>query len=557
MPRDANASSVGLRPVVDRALARSGAGGIALKRILQRDLRLGQLSGLPDALRGDIPLDTRPLQARPPRAWDDARHPAPGESSWSGTSESFTRAYREGATTPREVVERALDAARDLAARTPSVGPLLDVATAAALEAADESTARWKAGKARGPMDGVPFAVKEQTAVRGLPRRSGAPYADPSAQLEDATCVARLRALGAIPIGTTPMTEWGMTPFGCNAHRTMPRNPHAPDRIAGGSSTGSGVAVATGLVPFAIGADGGGSIRIPSALNGVFGIKPTWGRVSRHGDTSTDTVSHLGPLASSTLDLARTLEAMGPPDAHDAQTDGAPSLPAGSLERALSRGVKGLRIGVEEREWRDASRGVAKACEEALDALERAGAKIVQVQIPLARFAPAIGYVTIGLEARVGLREEWRDHGGEMSRDLQVTFAALQTLTAVDFLDAQRLRAGLRREAQRVFADVDLLALPTTAATAMTVTDAEMESGFTDTTAIDALCRFAFFGNLTGLPAGTSPVGKDARGLPIGFQLVGDAWDEASVLAGMAHLERLGVAKTERPKVAVDVLSAR
>ncbi len=219
--------------------------------------------------------------------------------------------------------------------------------------------------------------------------------------------------------------------------------------------------------------------------------------------------------------------------------------------------MKGLRIGVEEREWRDATRGVSKACEEALHALERAGAKIVDVQIPLARFAPAIGYVTIGLEHRVSQAAEWRDHGGEMNRDLQVTFAAFQALSAVDFLDAQRLRAGLRREVQRVFADVDLLALPTTAATAMTATDAEMLSGFSDTTALDALCRFAFLANLTGLPAGSSPVGKDANGLPIGFQLVGDAWDEATVLAAMAHLERLGAAKTERPKVAVDVLGAR
>jgi aspartyl-tRNA(Asn)/glutamyl-tRNA(Gln) amidotransferase subunit A len=539
------------------SLARSGAGRVALKGMMRRDLKVGELAALPDALRGDVPLDTKPLQGRPPRAGDDARLGAPGESAWAGTSESFTRAYREGATTPREVMERALDAARELASQTPSMGPLLDVATSAALEAADEATARWRARKAIGPLDGVPFAVKEQTAVKGLPRRSGAPYSDPSAQVEDATCVARLRALGAIPIGTTPMTEWGMTPIGCNAHRSMPRNPHSTDCIAGGSSTGSGVAVATGLVPFAIGADGGGSIRIPSALNGVFGIKPTWGRVSRHGDSSTGSVAHLGPIASSTLDLARSLEAIGPPDPRDSQTDGAPRVAPGSLERALGRGVKGLRIGVEEREWRDAARGIAKACEEALQALEREGAKIVEVQIPLARFAPAIGYVTIGVEALVGLRAEWRDHGDEMSRDLQVAFAALQTLSGVDVLDGARLRAGLRREAQRVFGDVDLLALPTTAATAIAVTDAEMATGFTDTTVLDALCRFAFFGNLTGLPAGTSPVGMDARGLPIGFQLVGDAWDEATVLAGMAHLERLGVARADRPKVAVDVLVAR
>jgi aspartyl-tRNA(Asn)/glutamyl-tRNA(Gln) amidotransferase subunit A len=538
-------------------LARSRAGGAALKGILRGELKVGLLAALPDALRGDVPLDTRPLQARAPRTIDDARLPLPSTSSWAGTSESFARAYADGATTPREVMERVFEAARELAARTPSMGPLLDSAAAAATIEAEAATARWKAKRPHGPLDGVPFAVKEQTAVRGLPRRSGAPYSDGSPQREDATCVARLRDRGAIPIGTTPMTEWGMTPIGFNPHRVMPRNPHATDCTGGGSSTGSGVAVATGLVPLALGVDGGGSIRIPSALNGVFGIKPTWGRVSRHGDSSTGSVAHVGPIASSTLDLARSLDVMGPPDPGDAQTSFAPPLPHGSLERALSRGVKGLRIGIEEREWRDATRVVAKACEDAVEALERAGAKIVHVQIPLARFAPAIGYVTIGLEACAALRAEWRDHADEMSKDLQVSFSALQTLSAVDFLDACRLRAGLRRQAQAAFADVDLLALPTTAMTAPSVTDAEMASGFVDASAIDALCRFAFLANLTGLPAGSAPVGHDPRGLPIGFQLVGDAWDEATVLAAMAHLERLGVAKAERPIVAVDILGGR
>jgi aspartyl-tRNA(Asn)/glutamyl-tRNA(Gln) amidotransferase subunit A len=538
-------------------LARSRAGSAALKGILRGELKVGLLAALPDALRGDVPLDTRPLQARPPRTPDDARLPPVGGGSWAGTSDTFARAYADGATTPRDVMERVYEAARELAARTPTVGPLLDSAVATAMGEAEASTARWKAKRAHGPLDGVPFAVKEQTAVRGLPRRGGAPYSDASPQRDDATCVARLRERGAIPIGTTPMTEWGMTPIGFNPHRAMPRNPHATDFTAGGSSTGSGVAVATGLVPLALGVDGGGSIRIPSALNGVFGIKPTWGRVSRHGDLSSGSVAHAGPLAASTLDLARALDVMGPRDPSDPQTDFAPPPAHGSLERALSRGVKGLRLGIEEREWRDAPRAIAKACEDAVEALERAGAKVVHVQIPLARFAPAIGYVTIGLEACSALRAEWRDHADEMSRDLQVNLSALQTLSAIDFLDAARLRAGLRRQAQAAFAEVDLLALPTTAMTAPSVTDAEMTGGFVDASVMDALCRFAFLGNLTGLPAGSCPVGRDARGLPIGFQLVGDAWDESTVLAAMAHLERLGVAKAERPIVAVDILGGR
>ena len=248
---------------------------------------------------------------------------------------------------------------------------------------------------------------------------------------------------------------------------------------------------------------------------------------------------------------------MGPPRSRRRADDFAPALPHGSLERALSRGVKGLRIGIEEREWRDATRVVAKACEDAVEALERAGAKIVHVQIPLARFAPAIGYVTIGLEACAALarrvaRSRRRDEQGSSGELLCASDPERGRL-----LDACRLRAGLRRQAQAAFADVDLLALPTTAMTAPSVTDAEMASGFVDASAIDALCRFAFLANLTGLPAGSAPVGARSRGLPIGFQLVGDAWDEATVLGAMAHLERLGIAKAERPIVAVDILGGR
>jgi aspartyl-tRNA(Asn)/glutamyl-tRNA(Gln) amidotransferase subunit A len=351
------------------------------------------------------------------------------------------------------------------------------------------------------------------------------------------------------------MTEFGLTPIGANPLRVMPRNPHATDCVAGGSSTGSGVAVATGLVPFAYAVDGGGSIRIPAAINGVFGIKPTWGRMSRHGHTATMSVDHLGPIASSTLDLARVIERAGGRDPLDTQTDPAPAIGAGSLVRALGRGVRGLRVAVEEREWRDASPAIARVGEEMIALLEKEGATLVKVQLPLARFAPAIGYVVIGIEARVALREEWRDHANDMSHDLQVSFSALSELLAIEYVDALRLRTGLRREMRALFTEADLLALPSTASTAVKVTDAEMASGFTDATVLDAFCRFAFLANLTGLPAGSAPVGKDPRGLPIGFQLVGDAWDEATVLAGMAHLERLGAARAERPKIAVDILA--
>jgi Asp-tRNA(Asn)/Glu-tRNA(Gln) amidotransferase A subunit family amidase len=530
-------------------IARSRVGSTALYTLLRKELKVGELREIPEQLRGAFPLDVRPLAGRPPRAAPDERLATP-RAPWSGSSASIAEAYRAGRTTPEELVDRALRSARDLAAQTPAMGPLMAYADDVARAEARASTARWRAGQPLGPLDGVPTAVKEELSVRGFPWSKGTDIGDPAPREEDATAVARLRATGAVSLGITPMTEYGLTPNGINPKRAMPRNPHLTACIAGGSSTGSAVAVATGLVPFAIGADGGGSIRSPAALNGIFGLKPTWGRISRMGGSG-GSVAHVGPLASSVLDLARVIDAISGPDPLDPETREAP--PPGGLERAIGRGVRGLVIGVLEQEFADASSDVAKAGQAAIDALVKEGARVVPVATPLARYAPAIGYVTIAVEARATLSREWREHAADLTPDLQLTFSTLDALTAPELLDAQRLRAGLRRDIARWFEAVDLLALPTTVSTAARVSNADMRSGVVDTKLLDGLCRFAFLANLTGLPAGSAPVGSDPEGLPIGFQLVGDAWDEATVLAAMAHLERIGAARVTRPTVSVDL----
>lgn len=514
---------------------------------------MADLERLADDLRGDVPLHNRPRAGRPPRCPEDARLPLP-PPPWSGTSATYVEAYARGRITPLEVIERCLRLARELGERTPSIGPLLAFADDAAREGAGASTGRWATDRAKGPFDGVPCAVKEQTAVRGLPRQAGTSFLDATPRGDDATVIARLREAAAVVVGSTPMTEYGMSPIGQNAQRTLPKNPHQPAHVAGGSSTGSGVAVACGLVPFAIGADGGGSIRIPSAMNGVFGIKPTWGRVSRAGDVSTGSVSHLGPIASSAADLARVLDVIAGRDEADAETWFAPETPPGSFTRALGRGVRGLRIGVVESEWAEAALSIQQAGREALRALAREGAELVDLKLPLARHAASIGYVTIGMEARASLKKEWEQHAEAMSPDLQITFSALGEARAADYVDAQRLREGLRRQVAEAFRDVDLIALPSTLSTAPSANDDEMRSGFVDARAIDALCRFMFLANLTGLPAASAPVGIDMGKLPMGLQLVGDAWDEATVLAALAHLERIGAARPARPAVSVDPL---
>lgn len=534
--------------------ARTRLGGIAVQRILRADLGVHELERLSDALRRGVPLDTRPLAGRAPRGHESQNLPL-AATGWAPNSTALTSAYASGDRSPRDVIESALREARRLAALAPSVGPILDYDDKTALSQAEESGERWRKNCPLGPLDGVPFAVKEQTAVRGLPRRSGTNFLDASAQVKDATAVARLRAEGAIPIGTTMMTELGMTPSGANAKRSMPRNPHHLSHLAGGSSTGSGVAVATGLVPFALGVDGGGSIRIPAAMNGVFGIKPTWGRISREGDAAEQSVAHLGPIAGTTIDLARSLEAMSGHDEADPETLAAPERDRGSFVSALGRGVSNVVIGVPEAEWRDASQAVQRAGRQALAALEKEGARLVRVDIPLAQRAAPIGMVIIACESRALHKQDWREHADEMGEDLQVSFAALDALTAIEFLETCRLRTGLRYEMATTFQHVDLVALPSTMTTAPRINETDMRTGFVDAKVLNSLCRFAFLGNLTGLPAASLPVGCDESELPIGLQLVGDAWDEATVLAACAHLERIGVAESRRPGVTAKIMA--
>ena len=310
-----------------------------------------------------------------------------------------------------------------------------------------------------------------------------------------------------------------------------------------------------GVAPLAAGGDGGGSIRIPSSLNGVFGIKPTFGRVSRAGDGFKGSVAHAGPIGASTWDLALFLDVVA--SAHDPLDDitaWAPPPPEGGFGSRLGAGVRGLKIGVDDDAWSLADADVAAAGRAALAALEKDGAELVRMTLPLAKHAASIGYLTIAPESLAAHRADWFDQREKIGDDVRLAFAVTAGFSALEQLDAQRLRAGLRREVAEALSRVDVLALPTTAITAPAYTEDDAKSSFSDPAAIDGLCRYCFLGNLTGLPAATAPVGVDARGLPIGLQIVGDAWDEAGVLAVLAHLERTEAARVRRPPGAIDLL---
>lgn len=529
----------------------------AVREIMKRSVGLEQLATLPEAWRDELPLDARPLQAAEARRWGNAGLGALPVRAWPRPAAAYAAAFREGRSTPRKIAERALRALDTLAERRPSMNITIARDSEATRREADAASARFQGPHPIGPLDGVPFLVKDEYDVRGLPTTLGSRCAPATPAAHDATAVARLRRGGAVFLAKTVLTEWGMSPLGGNVNQAMPHNAHHGERAPGGSSTGSAVGVAMGLAPIATAGDGGGSIRIPAALNGVFGIKPTFGRVSRGGDGFKGSVAHCGPIACSTNDLALFLNAVAMEhDADDALTAWAPPPPAGGFGSMLGASVRGLRIGVDQDEWRDASDPVARACREALRGLEREGAILVEVRMPLARHAARIGYLTIGPESLTAHRREWLDQRELITEDVRLIFAILSGITAVEQLDAQRLRAGLRREVRNVLRGVDVLAMPTTAITAPRYTESDAKTSFSDPAALDGLCRYAFLANLTGLPAGTAPVGTDTEGLPIGLQIVGDAWDEAAVLGVLAHLERSEIARVPRPIGAIDLLES-
>jgi aspartyl-tRNA(Asn)/glutamyl-tRNA(Gln) amidotransferase subunit A len=504
---------------------------------------------LPADSRSLYDVTPRPVAGAPPRKWHDARRKAPAPAANSLSASALTAGFTAGKLDPVGVLE-AIFARIDSGQFGESVhSPFVALDRERAMGDARASADRYRRGAPLGPLDGVPTHVKDQHNLAGLATCGGTSFQN-APDTSDGIVVSRLREAGALVFGKTHCTEWGMQPTGFNPNFSMPRNPYSRDHGAGGSSTGTGAAVALGLGALGIGSDGGGSIRIPASLCGVFGIKPTYLRIGRTGDIwRNSSVAHNGPLGASVSDLVALLGAVGgEPDPDDYLTQWAP--PGfdwvNAWTRALGRGARGARIGVVRALWDDASRDIAAACENGLRVLEAAGAKLVDVDIPLVRHAPAIGVVTIGTETMGTLTDVMSEHAEQSGDDLRLVIQILEQVSAREFFHAQRTRAVLRRQVAAALADVDVLAMPTTNMPAPRYSLSEDGVAVSDDDATKELTRYAFLANLMGLPAGTAPVGR-IGGLPVGLQLMGDAWDEASVLALMAELERSEITKLPPP----------
>lgn len=440
----------------------------------------------------------------------------------------FAEAYRTGRLTPEEVAQKVLDAIQASDQGDKPLRAFIAVEREDVMRQARESTKRIKAGKPLGVFDGVPVAVKDEMDMTPHPTTVGTAFLGKSPAQEDATVVARLRSAGALLVGKANMHEIGINVFGLNPVHGTTRNPYDPDHFTGGSSSGSATAIAAGLVPVAIGADGGGSIRIPASFCGLVGLKATFGRISEHGAFPLDwSVAHIGPLAWSAADLALTYALTAGPDPKDPISLHQP-LP--SLKGWDDLDLKGLKLGVYWQWFRHADPEVVAACEAMLGEYEKMGCRIVEIEIPNLEANRVAHSVTIISEMAQAMNPTYAEHHKEHALDVRVTLAMARQLTAMDYVAAQRIRTRTINRFNDAFESADVILTPTTAIPAPEIKKGALPDGESDLSTTIEIMRFVTAANMTGLPAISFPVGYTQGGLPIGLQVVGRAWDEVTLL---------------------------
>jgi Asp-tRNA(Asn)/Glu-tRNA(Gln) amidotransferase A subunit family amidase len=440
--------------------------------------------------------------------------------------DDYAAAYRAGVITPEQVAERFI-AQRELSEHDGTRPPLkafIAVNRDDLMEQARASAERWRAGRPLGPFDGVPIAVKDEIDQAGYPTTVGTKFLGRSPAREDATVVARLRSAGALLVGKANMHEIGINVTGLNPHHGTTRNPYDDTYHTGGSSSGPATAVAAGLVPVAVGADGGGSIRIPAAFCGLVGIKATFGRVSEYGAAPLCwSIAHIGPIAASVSDCARTYALIAGPDPRDAQTLGHPPP---DLDDGVPASLAGVRLGVYWDWFRHAAPEVVACCERLLDQFAGRGATVHEVEIPDLDAMRVAHVVTITGEMAAAMLPYYGAHRTDFALDSRANLAIAGTSTAAEYVNAQRIRTRALSAFARALAGVDAIVTPASAQVAPRINPEAQPLGESDLSMTTEVMRFAFAPNLTGHPAISFPAGYNAGGLPIGFQAIGHPWGE-------------------------------
>jgi 1-carboxybiuret hydrolase len=409
-------------------------------------------------------------------------------------------------------------------------------ARAAAIDAARA------AGQNVGPLAGVPFAVKNLINVAGMPTLAGSRINRAhKPALSDATLITRLERAGAILVGALNMGEYAYDLTGENAHEGPARNPHDRTRMTGGSSSGSGGAVAGGLVPLTLGSDTNGSIRVPASFCGIFGLKPTYGRLSRAGSFPfVPSLDHLGPMARSVIDLAMAYDAMQGPDPYD------PVCVARPIEPALDQidaGIAGLRVAVAGGYFQ------VGATPEALSALRHVASALgasAEIELPEPARARSAAYVITTTEGATLHLDRLRTRGADFESDVRDRLIAGALVPAVYVQQAQKFRRWYRAEVLKLFDQLDAILAPATPFTAPLIGQKFMVLDGVEMSLRPNIGIYTQPISFIGLPVVVVPVALPGS-LPIGVQIITAPWEEATALRIAQELELRDIVRAPRP----------
>ncbi len=461
----------------------------------------------------------------------------------------LSRLVRRREVSPVEIIDAHL--AR-IEATEPVLNSFITLLPEQARAAARQAEAQIRAGNYRGPLHGIPVGLKDLFNTGGVRTTSGTRVFDTFVPKEDCTVAVRFRQAGAILLGKLNMHQLAYGPTGENPDYGHMHNPWDPELVTGGSSGGSGSAAAAGQCTITMGSDTGGSIRIPAALCGVVGLKPTYGLVSRHGLTALSwSLDHPGPMVRTVEDAALTLNAIAgydPKDVASARAE-APDYTT-ALTGSDGTGVQGLRIGVP-REYFEAPLDpeVAEVVQRAIALLEELGATVTQVSFPMFPLAQAISGAILMAEAAAYHRDLLIRDGEKLYPPVRLRLEAGLFITAADYLRAQQARAQFNRQARQLLNEVDLLAGPTVPVTAPKLLETRVQIGEQAVGTTAALTQYTRPYNITGFPAISIPCGFSQGGLPIGLQLAGRPFDELTVLRAAHAYEQATDWHKRRPPV--------
>jgi len=449
---------------------------------------------------------------------------SPNPENWTVTS--LSKALRKREISPVEITRAYLER---IQSNDPKINSFITLLPREALRAARQAEKERGKGKVQGPLHGIPFAAKDLFFTKGVRTTCGSKILKNFIPAYNATVIERLQAAGAILLGKLNMHEFAYGTTSVNPHFGAVRNPWDRERVPGGSSGGSAAALACSFVPLTLGTDTGGSIRIPSALCGTAGLKPTFGRVSKYGVYPLCwSLDHPGPMTRCVADLAIAMNVLAGSDPLDSSTS---PVVVPDYTRGLSKRLKGVHIGVPDTYYFDRLDPEVRAkVLEALRVFKALGATVKNISIPWLPEASIAAFIILLAEGTATLEKWHRTRPMDLGDDVRSRINLGAAIMATQYLKAQAVRRKIRETFFGVFQKVDVIVTPQLPITAPKIGQGTISWGRRTEAVPSALTRFTRIYNLVGIPSLSIPCGFSKAGLPVGLQVAGKPFDEATVL---------------------------